>query len=132
MKTNQQIFNFVVTKLMEQGRQSENAGHTCMYRETREADCPIRCAVGHCIPNSAYNPRMEMMTIDKVIDKFPYLLNQLEMTIEQVLGLVMSLQHVHDIAGVELWPIRFCQVANRYNLNTDVLNKYLDKTANIV
>jgi hypothetical protein len=34
-------------------------GYSCRYRFDETAECPIRCLIGHCIPDENYIPEME-------------------------------------------------------------------------
>lgn len=52
--THQEIFDFVWTKLCEQGAKSYENGK-CRYRTSTR----LKCAVGHLIPDDLYDPAME-------------------------------------------------------------------------
>jgi len=53
---NQQVFDFVVAKLREQGCQSMDTGdNTCMYRGRNDT----KCAAGHLIPDCDYEKSWE-------------------------------------------------------------------------
>lgn len=52
--TKQQIFDTVLTKLREQGRASMQ-GTGCAYR----GEGGLKCAVGHLMPDNAYDPAYE-------------------------------------------------------------------------
>jgi hypothetical protein len=36
-----------------------DTGYSCRYRFDETAECPIRCLIGHCIPDENYIPEME-------------------------------------------------------------------------
>jgi len=53
--TNQEVFDKVATHLLTQGKQSVNAGGTCLYRGPGGTSC----AVGCLIPDKVYREEME-------------------------------------------------------------------------
>jgi hypothetical protein len=56
----QEIFNFVYIRLLEQGKPSMDTEGTCVYREPSRG---LACAAGHLISNKNYNPELEYNTV---------------------------------------------------------------------
>lgn len=87
-KTNQEIFDEVVTGLFEQGGPARSPdSKMCLYR----APDGRKCAFGLLIPDSAYEPLMEGNNAEAVIRHF----NVGEYSREQI-ELVTILQEAHD------------------------------------
>lgn len=111
MKTAQEIFDFVTSSLLKQGRQSINLDGTCMYRG--EYGC--KCAAGWLIPDSVYNWRMEGESVWK--DSFMNLLDHdTHSLFSENHTLICELQCVHDGVSVEYWPVEFKRLAQRHKL----------------
>lgn len=61
----QEAFSAIVVALHKQGKKSQTRHSQleselkCMYRENHTAACPIRCGIGHIIPDDKYTPAME-------------------------------------------------------------------------
>jgi hypothetical protein len=60
----QQLFDKAAAAVIAQGRPSRSDdlsddGTVCRYRLDMTPECPIRCAVGHLIPDEVYDPRMD-------------------------------------------------------------------------
>jgi hypothetical protein len=65
-KTHQQIYEYVVRKLWEQGEISFSAG-ICRYRDPHNR----KCAIGQFIPDECYTEeKMEGLNFDQIIDAF--------------------------------------------------------------
>lgn len=70
----QKLFDRAVGGVLEQGTSSikfsQYGGHICMYR----GDNGAKCAIGHLIPDSKYDEKMENNCIEKLIERnwFPY------------------------------------------------------------
>lgn len=124
MRTNQQIFDNVVTNLRKQGCKSEammppdfngDCNMGCAYR-TPEGH---KCAAGWELPDEHYDPSFENQTVymptnsdgTKITQKFL----ELGYTSDN-LRLLNNLQDVHDSHKVENWETEFVRVAKDYNL----------------
>ncbi len=59
----QKILDFVAKKLGEQGVRSFGQGH-CLYR----GPGGTKCAVGHLIPDTLYDPGMERISISRILE----------------------------------------------------------------
>lgn len=122
--TLQEVFDFVVTKLMEQGVQSID-GTSCKYRKDGTASCPIRCAVGHLIPDEKYDISIEnipYMELDKSLFNGVFSEKLLEDSF-LLDRLLENLQYVHDFSFHILFD-EFNRLANDFGLNTKVLKNY--------
>jgi hypothetical protein len=89
----QQVFDYVVEKLREQGCQSISEGGNCLYRGPNG----LKCAAGHLIPDDKYDERMENGLI---LGSNHCLSNSLVTSFFESTGvnltLAASLQNVHD------------------------------------
>lgn len=59
MNNNQEICDFVISKMCEQNAQSVNNTGTCMYRNSTGK----KCAVGHLILDEFYSPNLEFCNL---------------------------------------------------------------------
>jgi len=66
LKTPQDYFSFIYLALMKQGCGSREAdGLKCLYRADKTPECPIRCGIGHIIPDAAYTPSIETIAANQ-------------------------------------------------------------------
>lgn len=85
VSTKQECFDTVVRHLFTLPRRAHD-GNQCVYREGGQATSEMRCVAGAVIPDDQYDPRMEGQNIDTLLpDEHP------------LAGLLMELQHVHDL-----------------------------------
>lgn len=116
--TEQQVFDFVTKKVIEQGEPSINVKKdSCRYRHGK-----LKCAAGHLIPDDCYkslwdvkNPSWEKLVSDGEVSDAHWLL-------------IRDLQAAHDGAAwkdnnyedskkfLSCVKTRFTEVANKYNL----------------
>ena len=61
-QTKQELFDFVIPKLREQGKQSLGASNDAEYCRYRGDDGSM-CAIGLCIPEDKYSPDFEGVSI---------------------------------------------------------------------
>lgn len=126
MRTDQQIFDHIALALLKQGRSSVTSYGIGRYRLYMNADDPIRCAAGHEIPDSLYNPDMEGTMIYNVAEKYPEVLAAMDVTQDQVFGIVYALQSLHDSTLPEnTWPERLKALAVTFDLNSDVVDSFV-------
>lgn len=87
----QEIFNFVATHLLTQGKQSydRNTG-TCQYRGPGGR----KCAVGALIGDEAYHPGMEGAHVKALVKE-----HKIEAA-DDMVDMLWDLQHIHDRGGV--------------------------------
>jgi hypothetical protein len=90
----QEIFNFVVKHLIEQGRPSVDGRGNCVYRSPEGS----MCAVGCLIPDEIYDESMESQSIYDLVTiqnrNFPdYIADQI--------SILDRLQTCHDFASIE-------------------------------
>ncbi len=112
----QATFNHVVTELLKQNKKSmgpktteiTSATYLCKYR----GDDGSKCAFGHVIPDTEYNPSMEGKDITSILNwdgestnvDYNYYL------------FVKRLQNIHDGNEVREWPSRFINIGNEFSL----------------
>lgn len=108
--TQQQVFDFVVTHLMTQGKKSDDEDGDCRYR-TPEG---LKCAVGCLMSDEEYNPKYEGCSV-------PYL--QMVFREDSFLNLIATyekllteLQYVHDTYTPEAWSEQLQEVADTFKL----------------
>lgn len=122
----QEIFDKVATHLIAQGEQSlgywaakAGSGQGCAYRGVDGT----MCAAGCLIPDDEYAPEFEGMPWDCIAQEVPSFAN----APFEVHHLISSLQGVHDYEKYWETPERLKEalfdVANRYGLSVDVLNR---------
>ena len=121
----QECFNIAVAGVIAQGCPStahdqpdKQYAPLCRYRADLEPDCPIKCALGHLIPNEIYEPRMDQeMTTSDICQ----ILN-----LSQFEPQLRSLQECHDTASsskdfVGEFKRKVTEYARVHNLDTKVL-----------
>ena len=89
----QEVFDFAVSKVIEQGRPATKDGH-CVYR----ADMDRKCAFGHLIPDSLYESRFEGGSVYSLLNNTGALKysSGLAASLGPHLDLVADLQGAHD------------------------------------
>ena len=93
----QEVFDFAIGKVIEQGVPAMYAGD-CVYR----ASYGRKCAFGHLIPDSLYDPFFENVTSDGILDKrlkTPRYSPALAASLERHLFLIKNMQRAHDGAA---------------------------------
>lgn len=116
--TNQEAFDRACRAIIEQGRPSyDEATGRCMYRSADGA----RCAIGHLIPDSEYQPSFEGDAAPRVALAVPSLAGLDHEMLDE-------LQTAHDNAAVpdseqflSLFRAYAREVANEFNLSDEVL-----------
>ena len=89
--THQEIFDFVWTKLYEQGKQSADS-FGCKYRTANG----LKCAVGHLIPDNVYVKHMEGRAISTISESYSLPSDIFNRGNEVLL---QELQGAHDLAS---------------------------------
>jgi hypothetical protein len=137
MPTAQEVFDKVATHLLAQGKRSllfldhepETGGkirrEVCAYRG---AD-GTKCAVGCLIPDEKYDPLIEGTSI-RVMFSMVGSFKRKSLLLSQALAgflehqdLLNALQHVHDDSTPEYWDIYLRQVAQRFGLDSSVIDR---------
>lgn len=133
MMTTQEIYNKVVDHLLTQNAQAKtgNTGR-CMYLHPQTG---FKCAVGALIAPETYNEKFEGQGISSLyspestyVEKDWALLAALDQsgvlskkedpkTFNTKLGLLCTLQNVHDGWEPTAWPSRLERVANTFDLS---------------
>lgn len=109
--TKQDIFNQVGPNLLKQNRRSkyENS-HISMYRGPNGLKCPG----GFLISNEEYTLYMEGRRWTDLVDS--------GLVPKHEYVFIKELQEVHDNYPVREWKTKLEQIANKYNLDSSVLN----------
>jgi len=116
--TRQEVFDYVVTNLYEQGCKSLSKDGSCAYRGPEGA----KCAAGWLIPDEEYNTSLEGSGWGALVKSLKVPKNHSE--------LVIALQEAHDLEPTEYWGDCFVRIAKEFGFNTEVL-KGKDFTAKI-
>lgn len=106
--TAQEVFNTIVTALLDQNEQSLDADGECAYR----GEGGLKCAAGHIIPDSEYKPDMESWKVSNW---------RVAGIVERIVGqenmeLVRELQWTHDNELPHSWKRCFQEIAIRLKL----------------
>jgi len=120
-QTMQELFDTASVGLLRQGKKSElEAINGCAYRGKGGR----RCGVGFVIPDYYYEPDMEGRDAGVLVTRYP--------TLEQYWGveedgesryMLLDLQSVHDNCSVECWRDELSKVAEKYGLETLVMDQ---------
>ena len=110
-RTKQRVFNKVVRHLLTQNKASV-IGSVCRYRGHNG----LMCAAGCLIPDENYYNSMENIKWRTLVQDGDVPSNHKD--------LILSLQDVHDIFGVEEWPEKLNEIAKKYNLDPSYVEKY--------
>lgn len=115
MNNSQEVFDFVVSSIVKQGRPSMD-GTRCRYRNTEG----LKCAAGMLIPDDVYHPSMEGMGILKLSSQFKDVIPN---SIKYNMNLIVELQSCHDSAAsycgdafLKLFTGTAKQIAEKNNL----------------
>ena len=92
----QEIFDYSVSKVIEQGVQARGAEYQCAYR----GENGTKCAFGHLIPDALYKPSMEGINAMALLcRKLIYSVSNakaLQPSLEVHMDLLDALQAAHD------------------------------------
>lgn len=109
MPTAQETFFTIVNHLRKQNCKSINENEECLYRGPNGT----KCAIGCLIPDDKYSILLEGLTATSY--KVQNLLKSLGYN-EEILGLLIDLQNIHDHYPVDQWEKQF-QLSARTFLN---------------
>ena len=114
---NQEVFDKVARHLLEQKvRSADLEKDNCMYRGPNN----LKCAIGCLIPDALYDRRFEGKPVRALGREFIRSITFGGVAIE----LLTSLQRVHDMVDPSEWQITLTEVAQTFNLNTEVLDEH--------
>lgn len=108
MRTGQQLFDEVAKHLRTQGKTCLGTSG-CAYR----GDSGLKCAIGALIPDEVYNSKMEGHAVFAILPMLP---NDLKQEFSAHMGLLHSLQNVHDEYPPVAWENQLQRVANAFQL----------------
>ena len=115
--TNQEIFDIVAKHLLTQNARSQDIKNiVCAYRGSND----MKCAVGVLIKDEHYSYLLEGYNVRDIDVKEA--LEKSGITVDSRIHFLAALQEVHDLFPVGFWRERLGEVAERYNLNLDVLD----------
>lgn len=107
----QEVFDWVVSNLLKQGKKSLGGDGNCRYRGKNG----LKCAAGWCIGDDEYDRIGE--NIEGKIWGFSD-----GVTVPRAHnGLIRELQSVHDDYYAYEWPSKFRKVAEHYGLDASAL-----------
>jgi hypothetical protein len=134
--TKQEIFDFIVGKLIEQGSPSIDKGISCLYRGPNG----LKCAIGHIMPDESHSLGLEGKSVDGVANHLKLIIR--EDVHKQLRGFLSELQCIHDSCSNHQQTINGCKwsklffgrlvgLAKKYDLTykfEEQANKYLENT----
>ena len=106
--TEQEVFDKVVNHLLKQNKKAAKFPNPyrseCMYKNSEG----LKCAVGCLIPDDKYQPYMENMRSDEILN---------EIGLEKLnINFIDELQKTHDHFMVREWGERLKHIAEKFNL----------------
>lgn len=111
---NQEAFTAVVRHARSQKEKcGSHDGIKCWYRGPENTDYKgMKCFIGALIPDNEYEPSWDEdrgVNVDDIYIDVP--------TLENLnIGLLESLQVIHDICDIKDWEDKFEEIANRFDL----------------
>jgi hypothetical protein len=114
----QEIFDKVATHLLTQNKKSLSK-NGCSYRGLDNT----KCAIGCLIPDDKYTSSLEGHSLlNKLV--MEVLTEELGILDGYDVGLLDILQCLHDYYSTDLWKEQLYRIAEKFKLNTSVLNKF--------
>jgi len=112
-KDNQQVFDFALGKIREQGKPATDNAVSCMYRAPNN----LRCVAGWLIPDEDYISEMEGSQVKDLVNPARLFFRRNEFD----LNLIIAMQEAHDNnaegpAFVERFNEDMQEVATNFNL----------------
>ena len=134
----QRLFDKAAVGMLLQNKRSANwAG--CRYHS--EDGC--RCALGFILTDEAYSAELEGFGIrganpsrlladptdprSKVVQALQR--SKVDVRDPRLFGMLQSLQKIHDIEPIQLWPRELKKLALRHGLSTKSIDKVIDERA---
>lgn len=90
-----------------------NEWKECCYRTTHNGE-PIACFLGACIPDSLYDPKMEMKDARTLSQEFPTQFKKVFGVTDP--GDLRDMQRIHDLEDPSKWDNSLRGFANAYDL----------------
>lgn len=115
LATEQQVFDQVARHLLTQ-METSIVGAVCKYRHIKHDGTILKCAAGCLIADDEYIKDFERKTWLLLIEKY-----DISSTNSR---LISQLQIIHDTMATEYWKSELYNIANYFNLNTEVLNEF--------
>ena len=103
--TAQEVFDFVTSCLLRQGRKSVNEIGMCKYRSPEG----LKCAAGWLLSDEIYAPDLEYKNWYDIVDVLGLTRKHCE--------LINECQIIHDSYEPEDWKEQFNKLAERFSLN---------------
>ena len=113
----QEVFDFAVGKVIEQGAPALSADNFCAYR----GDLGRKCAFGHLIPDSLYESRFEGSSAYAILchNVGSRYSSRLAASLEQHSDLVVELQQTHDNLSTE----NLCSFVDNFRQRAETVAK---------
>lgn len=108
--TEQEVFDQVTVHLLSQMKKATDEEGTCMYRAGH-----LCCAAGCLIADDEYDVDFECKSWKSLVLKY-------KLTNKHI-DLITDLQHIHDSTYPEDWEKELKQVAKKYNLTYNGINR---------
>jgi hypothetical protein len=99
--TELEVIDYVTDHLLKQNTESMY-NNVCMYRHPDG----LMCAAGCLIPNDMYDPSMEAILWEMLVNEFGMPTNHLL--------LIEELQYIHDYFNPNHWSARLSELRNKY------------------
>lgn len=129
--TPQQFFDNALFGIRSQGYKHSSYRGSCLYRADHTAECPVRCAAGHSIPDSLYSDSYEGLPIDRLMNESAAIAMLLGSDAQQrdvSVAMLKDVQFAHDqmlatcyvtpfdSTKEDAWENKMNQIANQYGL----------------
>lgn len=109
--TKQEVFDYVSTNLINQGKKSVDNGDNCKYRTYLKDGTYLKCAAGWLMTERQYRKKfdnMEQTDWDTLVDE--------ELVPAYHRDLIIEMQVIHDKYPVGSWKKAFRTIAENYDL----------------
>ena len=116
----QYTFDQVAAHLIEQNEKSMSNDIGCAYRGKNG----MRCAIGFCISNEDYDPKMEGCFVDMRYgpDKLFTIMDKVSLGYYKNSNFLDDLQVIHDCNLPIIWPAMLKQFAKSYSLDDSIVD----------
>jgi hypothetical protein len=116
----QYTFDQVASHLIRQNKKSTRKSVGCAYR----GDDGLRCAIGFCIPDSNYNPSMEGLGVQSMVQSLNYatVLEVIDASYCNDSYFMRKLQAIHDTRSVLKWPRKLKEFAAVFELDNSIVD----------
>ena len=117
LATEQEVFDQVARHLLTQ-METSIVGSVCKYKHIKQDGTILKCAAGCLIADDEYTE-----DFDSGVSFWSSLIENGLITTDNCFSLIIELQGLHDEFETECWESELYNIADRFNLNTEVLNE---------